>query len=155
MHDRLGRRIDYLRISVTDRCNLRCQYCMPEGGMEWFEREDVLSYEELARVVREVFVPLGLSKIRLTGGEPLLRRELHKFVGMLREIPQIADIALSTNAVRLAEQGPALSAAGVDRVNISLDSLDPERFKAITRGGDLGRVLRGIDRALELGFDPV
>ncbi|MBM3269933.1 MAG: GTP 3',8-cyclase MoaA [Candidatus Sericytochromatia bacterium] len=155
MQDRLGRRIDYLRISVTDRCNMRCRYCMPEEGMEWFGREHLLTYEELARVVREVFVPLGLEKVRLTGGEPLLRRDLPDLVAMLREIPQIRDIALSTNAALLAEYAPALKRAGLDRVNISLDSLDPERFSRITRGGNLERVLRGLDRALELEFHPV
>jgi len=155
MRDKFQRTIDYLRISVTDRCNLRCRYCMPEEGKEWFEREGLLSYEEITRVVRQVFVPMGLRKIRLTGGEPLLRRDLHKLVGQLRAIPEISDIALSTNAVLLHEQGPALREAGLDRVNISLDSLDAEKFRQITRGGDLRRVLRGIDRALDLGMHPV
>lgn len=155
MLDRYARRIDYLRISVTDRCNFRCQYCMPENGMHWFEREDVLTYEEITRVVSEVFIPLGLRKIRLTGGEPTLRRNLHKLVAMLRAIPEIADISLSTNASLLAAQGPALAAAGLDRVNISLDALDTERFKSISRGGDLSRVLAGIDAAVDLGLFPI
>lgn len=155
MLDRFSRRIDYLRISVTDRCNLRCQYCMPESRAPWFEREDLLTFEEIERVVREVFVPMGVRKIRLTGGEPLLRRDLYRLVGMLRSLPEIQDIALSTNAVLLHEQGPALKMAGLDRVNISLDTLDPDRFRELTRGGDLGRVLKGLERALELGFHPI
>ncbi len=155
MLDRFQRRIDYLRISVTDRCNLRCQYCMPESVSPWFERSEILTFEEIERVVRELFVPMGVHKIRLTGGEPLLRREIDRLVGMLRSIPEIQDIALSTNAVLLHEQGAALKAAGLDRVNISLDTLDPDRFRELTRGGDLRRVLKGLDRAVELGFHPV
>lgn len=155
MIDSYRRRIDYLRVSVTDRCNLRCHYCMPAEGMAWLDRDDLLSYEEIAQLVERVFVPLGLTKIRLTGGEPLLRRDLARLVGMLRRMPEIQDVSLTTNALFLADQAEALRAAGLDRVNISLDSLDPDRFRHITRGGDVHKVLRGLEKALEVGFDPI
>ncbi|HEY9857580.1 MAG TPA: GTP 3',8-cyclase MoaA [Stenomitos sp.] len=155
MIDPFRRSIDYLRISVTDRCNLRCHYCMPAEGKAWMDREDLLSYEEIALLVERVFVPLGLTKIRLTGGEPLLRRDLHQLVAKLRALPEIRDISLTTNALFLADQAPALKAAGLNRVNISLDSLDPERFRQITRGGDVSKVLRGLHKALEVGLEPI
>lgn len=155
MIDPHRRRIDYLRISVTDRCNLRCHYCMPAEGKAWLDRDDLLSYEEIAQLVERVFLPLGLAKIRLTGGEPLLRRDLSRLVAMLRSLPGIRDISLTTNALFLASQAEALRAAGLDRVNISLDSLDPERFRHITRGGDVTKVLQGLAKAVEVGFDPI
>lgn len=155
MLDPFRRRIDYLRISVTDRCNLRCHYCMPAEGKAWMDRDDLLSYEEIAELVARVFVPLGVTKIRLTGGEPLLRRDLARLVAMLRRLPEIQDLSLTTNALFLADQAAGLAAAGLDRVNISLDSLDPERFRQITRGGDVAKVLRGLDRALEVGLEPI
>lgn len=155
MIDPFRRSIDYLRISVTDRCNLRCHYCMPAEGMAWMDRDDLLSYEEIAQLVERVFVPLGLTKVRLTGGEPLLRRDLPHLVAMLRSLPEIQDIALTTNALFLADQAAALKAAGLSRVNISLDSLDPERFRQITRGGDVSKVLRGLHKALEVGLEPL
>lgn len=153
--DPFKRTIDYLRVSVTDRCNLRCHYCMPAEGKIWMEREDLLSYEEIESLIQRVFVPLGLTKIRLTGGEPLLRRNLHELVARIRRIPEIQDISLTTNAIFLADQAPQLRAAGLDRVNISIDSMDPDRFRSLTRGGDLQKVLRGLDKAFEVGFDPV
>lgn len=153
--DPYRRTIDYLRLSVTDRCNLRCHYCMPAKGMTWLDRDDLLSYEEITQLVERVFVPLGLNKIRLTGGEPLLRRELSRLVAMLRSLPEIRDISLTTNAIFLADQASELARAGLSRVNISLDSLDPERFKQITRGGDLAKVLRGLHAAIETGLAPV
>lgn len=155
MRDQLGRQIDYLRVSVTDRCNFRCQYCMPSDGKIWFEREEILSYEEIHQLVATVFVPLGLTRIRLTGGEPLLRRDLVKLVRLLRSLPEIRDLSLSTNGAFLAQQARELAEAGVDRVNISLDTLDPGRFAEISRGGDLGRVLAGLEAALAVGMDPV
>ncbi|MCH2585628.1 MAG: radical SAM protein, partial [Planctomycetes bacterium] len=137
--DQLGRKIDNLRISVTDRCNFRCLYCMPEEGMEWLPKEGVLSFEELERVVR-VLAPMGIRKLRLTGGEPLLRRDLPRLISLLRAIEGIDDIALTTNALLLAEQAEALQKSGLDRVNVSLDSLLRERFEQITRRDALDRV---------------
>jgi cyclic pyranopterin phosphate synthase len=132
LRDSYGRKIEYLRISVTDRCNFRCQYCMPVAGLDWLPKSDILTYEEIARVVAEL-APLGLRRLRLTGGEPTLRPQLEVLVAMLRSIPEIEDISLSTNGVRLAEVAPALKVAGLDRVNMSADSLRPERIKAIAR----------------------
>lgn len=155
MLDRFKRKVSYLRISVTDRCNMRCQYCMPADGMTWFEREDVLSYEEIERFVREVAVPLGITKLRLTGGEPLVRKDLPYLVERLASIPEIEDLALTTNGVFLGAQAKTLASAGLDRINISLDSLRPERFAEITRGAKLDRVLAGVEAALEAGLEPV
>src|SRR5690606_33649871 len=137
----------YLRISVTDKCNLRCVYCMPEEGLPWLQRSQLLSYEEIAALVR-VMAGMGLSRLRITGGEPLVRRGLPELVSRLRAIPGIEDIALSTNAVLLAEQATALRDAGVDRLNVSLDSLRPERIDAISRRpGSAERILAGLDAA--------
>lgn len=155
MRDAFGRTVDYLRISVTDRCNMRCQYCMPAEGMHWFEREDLLTFEEIVAFVREVAVPVGIRKLRLTGGEPLVRRELPLLAGALSAIPGIEDLALTTNGVLLPAQAQALRQAGVQRVNISLDSLQPARFSAITRGGDWARVWQGIEAAESAGFAPL
>jgi len=149
--DPQARVIDYLRVSVTDRCNYGCSYCIPHDGVEHAPRADVLSFEEIASLVR-VFASLGVRRVRLTGGEPTVRRDLPALVRQLRAIPGIDDIALSTNAHLLAEQAAPLRAAGIDRVNISLDSLDPERFRRITRRGDLARVLAGIEAARAAGF---
>jgi len=132
LRDGYGRSIEYLRISVTDRCNFRCLYCMPLAGMQWLPKSEILSYEEIARVVSEL-APLGLRRIRITGGEPTLRPQLEKLIAMLRAIPEIEDISLSTNGVRLPELAPVLRAAGLDRVNMSMDSLRPDRIKAIAR----------------------
>ncbi len=155
MRDGLGRQIDYLRVSVTDRCNFRCQYCMPARGKIWFPREEILSFEEIHTLVRDVFIPLGLTRIRLTGGEPLLRQGLATLVTLLRGEPALEDLALSTNGVLLEAQAGGLAAAGIDRVNISLDTLEGERFRRITRGGNLEIVLRGVRAALEAGMHPV
>lgn len=138
--DQFGRRIEYLRISVTDRCNFRCLYCMPQEGLVWLPKADILSYEEIAATVRQL-APLGLCRLRITGGEPTIRPELARLVGMLREVPGIEDIALSTNGVRLPELAPGLRAAGLDRVNLSADSLQADRIVWIARRN--------------LGFDPV
>ncbi len=155
MLDRFRRSVDYLRLSVTDRCNMRCQYCMPAEGMTWFEREDVLSFEEIEAFVRDVAVPLGIRKIRLTGGEPLVRQDLAVLASKLAAIDGITDLALTTNGALLARHARALRNAGVQRVNVSMDSLDPARFKEITRGGDLARVWQGVEAAIEAGFEPV
>lgn len=155
MRDGFGRRIEYLRVSVTDKCNLRCVYCMPEEGLPWFKREQLLSYEEIAEIVR-VMAGMGLRRVRLTGGEPLVRKDLPDLVGMIRDVPEIEDISLSTNAVLLADQADALREAGVNRVNISLDSLDPERADEIARRPNvLQRVMEGFDAAERVGFDPI
>src|SRR5690554_3611484 len=155
MRDGFGRRIEYLRISVTDKCNLRCVYCMPEEGLPWLHRDALLSFEEIASVVRTM-AGLGLRRLRITGGEPLVRRDLPVLVGMLKAIPGIDDIALSTNAVLLDEQAEALRAAGVDRVNVSLDSLVPERMDAIARRpGSAARIFAGLDAAERVGFGPI
>ncbi|MFL5623913.1 MAG: GTP 3',8-cyclase MoaA [Gemmatimonadaceae bacterium] len=132
LRDSYGRSIEYLRISVTDRCNFRCLYCMPAAGLEWLPKSDILSYEEIARVVSEL-APLGLRRLRITGGEPTLRPNLDLLVAMLRAIPGIEDISLSTNGVRLPALARSLKAAGLDRVNMSADSLSVERIRAISR----------------------
>jgi cyclic pyranopterin phosphate synthase len=132
LRDSYGREIEYLRISVTDRCNFRCLYCMPVAGLEWLPKSDILSYEEIARIVGEL-APLGLRRLRITGGEPTLRPQLELLIAMLRSIPEIDDISLSTNGVRLPELAKSLGAAGLDRVNMSADSLRPDRIKAISR----------------------
>jgi cyclic pyranopterin phosphate synthase len=155
MYDGFGRRIEYLRISVTDKCNLRCVYCMPEEGLEWLRRDQLLSYEEIARVVA-VMAELGLKRIRITGGEPLVRRDLPSLVRRLRAISGIEEISLSTNGVLLAEQATALREAGVDRLNISLDSLRPERIDALARRpGSAASIFRGLDAAEREGFAPL
>ena len=152
--DAFRRPITYLRVSVTDRCNLRCVYCMPEAGLPWIAKPDILSYEEIASIVRAA-ASIGVRSIRLTGGEPLIRRDLHQLVAMIAAIPGIDDIALSTNALLLAEQAPALVAAGLRRVNISLDTLQEDRFTAIARRPGLGKVLAGIEAAIAAGLGPV
>ncbi|WCN37096.1 GTP 3',8-cyclase MoaA [Aneurinibacillus uraniidurans] len=152
--DRFDRVHDYLRISVTDRCNLRCVYCMPAEGMQFEPHEKIMSYEEIAAVV-EAVAKMGVRKLRITGGEPLVRKEIEKLIGMLSVIPGIEDIALTTNAIFLAQKAEALKQAGLTRVNISLDSLRADRFAMITRGGELARVLAGIDEALRVGLNPV
>src|SRR6185369_12872376 len=132
--------IDYLRVSVTDRCNYRCTYCMPEDGVDHLQRGDILSFEEICALVA-CFTRLGVSRVRLTGGEPTVRRDLVQLVRMLRAIPGLRDIALSTNGHLLRELARPLRDAGVDRLNVSVDSLDGARFASITRRGDLARVL--------------
>jgi cyclic pyranopterin phosphate synthase len=132
LRDGFGRSIEYLRISVTDRCNFRCLYCMPLSGLEWLPKADILTYEEIAEAVSQL-APLGLRRIRITGGEPTLRPDLDVLIRLLRAIPAIEDISLSTNGVRLPELAPVLARAGLDRVNMSADSLRPERIKAISR----------------------
>lgn len=155
MHDGFGRRIEYLRVSVTDKCNLRCVYCMPEEGLPWLRREEILRYEEVAEVVR-VMAGMGLRRVRLTGGEPLVRRDLPRLVRLIRAVPGIDDVALSTNAVLLAEHAEALREAGVDRVNVSLDSLRPERIDAIARrAGSADAIFAGLAAAERVGFAPI
>lgn len=152
--DRHGRTIDYLRVSVTDRCNLRCIYCMPPEGIDWKPMGDILSFEEIERFAR-VAVGEGIRKIRLTGGEPLVRKGIEPFIGRLLNDVGVEAVALTTNAILLKEKAAALYDAGLRRLNISLDSLDPEVFARVTRGGELQDVLDGIDEAFRLGFDPI
>ena len=152
--DSFGRAHDNLRISVTDRCNIRCFYCMPETGVQFMQRNEILSFEEIERFVR-VAVCLGITKLRVTGGEPLVRRDLPVLIRKLIAIPGIRDLALTTNAVLLEEMAEPLYEAGLRRINIHLDTLDPERFKQITRRDDLSKVLAGIDACLRLGYGPV
>ena len=149
--DIFDRPLRNLRISVTDRCNLRCGYCMPEEEYVWLPREDILSFEEIARLV-DVFADLGVDKVRLTGGEPLLRKDLDRLVRMLGVAGRLRDLALTTNGVLLAEQASALRAAGLHRVTVSLDTLRPDRFKVLTRRDTHARVLEGIAAVGQLGW---
>jgi cyclic pyranopterin phosphate synthase len=144
LHDGHGRRIRDLRVSVTDRCNFRCQYCMPADGLPWLERSEILSYEETERVVR-LLVALGIESVRLTGGEPLVRRQFPRLVAMLARIDGLRDLSLTTNGYLLERDAAALVDAGIQRVNVSLDSLERDRFFRITRRDALPRVLRGLD----------
>lgn len=152
--DAFNRPITYLRVSITDKCNLRCVYCMPESGLPWLRRDELLSYEEIIEIVRAA-AQVGVRAIRLTGGEPLVRRDLHRLVAGINAIDGIDDIALSTNAVLLEEQLPELLAAGLRRVNISLDTLRPDRFERIAHRPGLERVLQGIDAAIAANLHPV
>lgn len=154
MFDRFNRHITYLRISVTDRCNLRCRYCMPEGDVQWLKPRDILSFEEIADVV-ESATRLGINKIRLTGGEPLVRKDITRLVGMIAAIKEVKDLALTTNGILLSEMAGELKAAGLMRVNVSLDTLDPIKFRSLTRGGNIRQVFEGIQAAMEAGLDPV
>jgi cyclic pyranopterin phosphate synthase len=149
-----NRVIDYLRISVTDRCNLRCLYCMPPEGITPYHHNQILRYEEITRVAA-LAATLGISKIRLTGGEPLVRKDIHLLIRDLAQLPGIEDLSMTTNGLRLAACSRVLRDAGLQRVNVSMDSLDPQRYAAITRGGDLELVLQGLISALDAGMDPV
>src|SRR5258708_25755503 len=151
--DTFGRQHNNLRISVTDRCNLRCTYCMPEDVV-FRDRSELLTFEEMVHFVK-VAVPLGIDKVRLTGGEPLMRRDLPKLVAMLAEISGIRDIGLTTNGILLAEQAQPLFDAGLRRLNVSLDTLDPGRFREISRRDGLEKVLAGLEAAKKAGFDPI
>jgi cyclic pyranopterin phosphate synthase len=144
LHDGHGRRITDLRVSVTDRCNFRCQYCMPAEGMPWLERDQILSFEEIERLVG-VMTALGIEDVRLTGGEPLARREFPRLAAMLAGIPGIRDLSLTTNGYLLERDAAALAAAGIQRVNVSIDSLQRDRFFQITRRDALPQVLRGLE----------
>jgi GTP 3',8-cyclase len=152
--DTFGRLHDNLRISVTDRCNVRCFYCMPEENVKYAPREEILSFEEIERFVG-IAVELGVTKIRVTGGEPLVRKDLPLLIAKLCAIPGVRDIALTTNGVLLGRHAQALYDAGLRRLNVHLDTLDRERFLKITRRDDLGKVLEGIETAQRLGFGPI
>ncbi|HNT88089.1 MAG TPA: radical SAM protein [Candidatus Hydrogenedentes bacterium] len=154
MFDRFDRKIDYLRISVTDKCDLRCVYCMPAEGVPHLRHEDVLSFEEILEVTRAA-VAMGVVKVRITGGEPLVRRGIVALVSMLAGVEGIDDLAMTTNGTRLAAFARPLADAGLRRVNISLDALDAARYAAITRGGDVADVFAGIEAARDAGLDPI
>jgi cyclic pyranopterin phosphate synthase len=154
MLDQYNREINYLRVSITDRCNLRCVYCRPKEGLSLHGHEDILRYEEILRVVA-VAVKLGLVKIRVTGGEPLVRRGCMEFLAALKKISGLRDISLTTNGILLENFAPSIYDAGIGRINVSLDSLNPDKYFHITNGGDLRAVLRGITRAEEVGFAPI
>jgi cyclic pyranopterin phosphate synthase len=154
LSDSFNRPIRDLRISVTDRCNFRCTYCMPLDEYEWINKKEILTFEEIARLAN-LFVGLGVEKIRLTGGEPLVRKDLHQLVGKLAAIPGLKDLCLTTNGALLPEQIEALSAAGLKRVNISLDTLDGDKFRRMTKRGDLEKVLEGIFAAKRYGLNPI
>lgn len=154
LRDQFGRSIEYLRISITDRCNFRCVYCMPAAGLQWLPKADILSYEEIAETVRQL-APLGLRRLRITGGEPTIRPDLERLVAQLRAVPDIEDISLSTNGVRLEALGPNLRAAGLDRVNISADSLQADRIAAISRRNLGFDPVRAATAAEAAGLDPV
>ncbi len=142
-----------LRISVTDRCNFRCVYCMPEAGVKWLPREDILNFEEIADVVRAAVEVHGISRFKLTGGEPTVRHGLVDLVHTLRSIAGVADLSMTTNGLRMSDLAWPLREAGLGRVTISIDSLRPDRFRKITRTGDLAAVLRGLDACESAGFD--
>src|SRR6185295_2164692 len=152
--DTLNRPLRGLRISVTDRCNFRCTYCMPFDEYQWVERAQVLSFDEIERLAR-LFLAQGVSQIRLTGGEPLVRRSLPTLVGQLRRIEGLRSLSLTTNGALLGEQAAPLKAAGLDRINVSLDTLQPERFRKITQRGELQPVLDGLAAAKAVGMNPI
>lgn len=152
--DHFKRKIDYLRISLTDRCNLRCRYCMPEGGIPLIPHEEILTFEEILRVVR-IFAKEGISKVRLTGGEPLIRKGIVDFISHLSQIEGLKDLSLTTNGVLLKGLAPELKRAGLKRVNISLDSLKKEKFHQITRRDHFEQVWAGIEEALRIDLSPV
>lgn len=152
--DNFGRKITYLRVSITDRCNYRCIYCQPEEQFKFISHQEILRYEEIVEII-EVAVKLGVTKIRITGGEPLARKGVIGFINKLREIKELEDISLTTNGFFLSKYAEALKDAGLNRVNISLDSLREEKYKRITRGGSLEKVLKGIDSAVKAGLLPI
>ena len=154
MKDQYGRELTYLRISVVDRCNLRCLYCMPAHGAGFETWAELLSYDEIVTLTK-CFSELGIQKVRITGGEPLIRKNIAELVFRIREIPEIREMALSTNGVFLKGQAKALKAAGLDRINISLDTLNRKRFQEIARVDRLAEVLDGIEEALEYSLKPV
>ncbi|MEI6348025.1 MAG: radical SAM protein [Bacteroidota bacterium] len=154
MLDSYHRNINYLRISVTDRCNLRCIYCIPEEGVKLMSHKDILSFEEIVEVVK-VGVKFGIDKVRITGGEPLIRKDIVSLVKMISNIHGITDLSMTTNGILLEKFALLLKDAGLQRVNISLDTMDSNKYKIITRGGDINEVFAGIKAAQEAGFSPI
>ena len=154
MFDRFNRKINYLRVSITDRCNLRCIYCMPEEGIALLDHKEILSYEKIVEVVKEA-VKLGITKIRITGGEPLVRKGVVQLVEMIAKLDGIEDFGLTTNGILLDTLATSLAMAGLHRINISLDTIDPIKFNQITRGGDINKVFSGIEAARKAGLTPI
>jgi len=154
MIDNFGRKINYMRVSVTDLCNLRCTYCMPEQGLDKRKHSDILRVEEIIEIVAAA-AELGITKIRVTGGEPLVRKGVLDICKGISEIPGITEVALTTNGMLLERYAESLKSAGVQRVNVSLDTLNPEKFRELTRGGNLSAVMRGIEKALSVGLTPM
>lgn len=154
MLDRFNREINYLRVSITDRCNLRCEYCMPEDGVKLLRHSDILTFNEIIEIIR-ISVSFGIEKVRITGGEPLVRKNVVELVKMISQIPEIKDLGLTTNGVLLEKFAKPLKDAGLKRINISLDTLNVEKFAKITRGGNLLEVLKGIESAQKAGFSPI
>jgi cyclic pyranopterin phosphate synthase len=154
LRDVFSRALKDLRISVTDRCNFRCTYCMPLDEYEWIDRKEILTFEEITRLAA-LFVQLGVEKIRVTGGEPLVRKDLEKLIARLSAVQGIMDLSLTTNGSLLAEKIAALKAAGLQRINISIDTLKPERFREMTKRGDLAKVLEGLFAAKDHGLHPI
>ena len=154
MFDCYNRKINYLRVSITDRCNLRCLYCMPEEGIPLINHDQIIRYEEIVEVVKEA-VALGIDKVRITGGEPLVRKGVEQLVAMISGIPGIRDFGLTTNGQMLSTIAQKLVDAGLHRINISLDTVNPGRYKELTRGGDIRQVFRGIEVARKAGLKPV
>src|SRR4030066_1545417 len=152
--DNFQRTIDYLRISLTDRCNLRCIYCMPPEGVRLIEHKEILSYEEIIRILR-IATGIGVKKVRKTGGEPLARKNIIHLISEISNIDGIRDLSLTTNGILLSRYADKLVEAGLERINISLDSLQPDRFKEITRGGELNLVMKGIESAEKAGLTPI
>src|SRR6056297_1260290 len=154
MLDQFKRHINYLRISVTDKCNLRCRYCMPEEGIPLLQHKDILSFEEIRDIAR-YGLKNGITKIRLTGGEPLVRRDILKLVKMLGELKGLEDFSMTTNGTLLDKYAEGLKKNGLQRINVSLDSLDPDTYRYITRGGDLNKALKGLEAARAAGLSPI
>ena len=151
MKDKFNREIDYLRISITDLCDLRCKYCMPEKGVKKLNHEDILKPEQIHEIVKS-FASLGIKKVRITGGEPLVRNGLEQIIKLIRSVPEIEEICLTTNGIKLKEKAALLKESGVDRLNISLDTLDEKKYHELTRFGNLPDVLEGIEEAQKVGF---
>ena len=154
MFDSYNRRINYLRISVTDRCNLRCTYCMPAEGIPLMQHGDILSFEEIMKVVDAALI-LGVDKVRITGGEPLVRKGIVYLIEMIASKPGIQDLGMTTNGQLLEKFAQPLKDAGLHRINVSLDTLNPEKYRLITRGGEIGNVLKGIEASVKAGLSPV
>ncbi len=154
MLDRYNRKINYLRISVTDRCNLRCTYCMPEDGITQLKHEDILTFDEITSFIKEA-ISFGVNKVRITGGEPLVRKGIVDLVRMIAEIPGIDDLSMTTNAILMSQFAEPIWNAGLRRINVSLDTIDPEKFKSITRGGEISEVFKGLEEAKKVGFNPI
>ena len=151
MLDKFNREINYLRISVTDRCNLRCSYCMPAEGIPKKKHTEIISYEDIIKVVRSA-VGTGINKIRITGGEPLVRKDIISLIEGIKSVPGVKELVLTTNGVLLEKRAEDLRKAGIDRINISLDTLDPEKYKKLVRIGEISHVLKGIEKIIEAGF---